>query len=160
MSKHDKDTAAGLLLAFKFIHQMQMSGKLGKGKFLDLAKKANPQLPTDLRYTTETRVPSASPLCSTHKLHDNRGLIIINPQINCMATLSIMNRIQHICTCGLHIPPRVFGSCVQHLHATSHHHFCSLCSFLPFFLLEYMTVKVRNKAEAASLICIHFGGQV
>lgn len=52
MSKHDKDTAAGFLLAFEFIHQMKISAKLGKGKFLDLAKKTNSKLPADLRHAT------------------------------------------------------------------------------------------------------------
>lgn len=138
MSKHDKDTAAGLLIAFKFIHQMQISSKLEKGKFLGLAKKTNLQLPADLRHKTET---TASPLFSIHNSNYNRGLIITEKnQISYIPTFSIMNGIKHICMCGFHGLPRSWGI-VCNTDMLLHKLLLPL--FFPcIFLLEYVDCEV------------------
>lgn len=75
-----------------------------------------------------------------------------------MPTFSIMNGMKHMCMYGFHVLPTVFRGCVQRIYITPQHRFCSLCPFLPIFLPEYVTVKVKNKAETASLICVSFGG--
>lgn len=66
------------------------------------------------------------------------------------------NGVKQICTCGFHIFPIV--SC-EHRTGYPQHRSCSLCSLL-ILLLEYLTLEVKNKAGAASLICASFGETV
>lgn len=126
---------------------------LEKGKFLGLAKKTNLQLPADLRHKTET---TPSPLFSIHNPNYNKALIIIEKNISCIPTFSIMNGIKHMWV--PHPCHSLQELCTtQTCYSTS---FCSLCSFLAFSSWKMLAVKGKNEAETASLMCVNFGGTV